>query len=173
MNTGINLDKLHEKEVVSLMLDPPRLASSLTDTLSSIGFRRMDDFCYLPRSDQRSVWQSETVITATFHAVGSELSQNVDEQPRAHSTDLQCKQIRFDYLLASLPQACIQTFLSHLRHLHELIGGMLVHRGKPISIANLEACFSSYVGDIQQELAEEPGSEILATFIEDSYPRHI
>ena len=173
MSSGIKFDKLHEKEVVSLMLDPPRLVSSLANSLSSIGFRWMDDFCYLPRRDQGSIWQSETITTATFHAVGAELSQYVDEEPEADSADLQCDEIRFDFLLASLPQACIQTFLSGLRHLQELIGGRLVHRGESVSIANLEVCFSSYVADIQQELAEEPGSEFLAIFISESYPRHV
>lgn len=173
MSSGINFDKLHEKEVVSLMLDPPRPVSSLADTLSSIGFRRMDDFCYLPRRDQGSVWQSETVTTATFYAVGSELSQYVDEEPEDDSADLQSDEIRFDYLLASLPEACIQTFLSSLRHLQELIGGRLVHRDESVSMANLEACFLCYVEDIEQELAEAPGSEFLAIFISESYPRHI
>ena len=77
MSSGINIDNLHEKEVVSLMLDPPRLVSSLADALSSITFRRMDDFCFLPRSDQGQVWQSGTITTATFYADGCELSQSV------------------------------------------------------------------------------------------------
>jgi hypothetical protein len=170
MSSGINLDKLHEKEVVSLRLDQAQKVSSLTDSLASIGFRKSDDFCFFPRVDRGPAWQSDTVTTATFYLGDSELCQYLDE-PEPDSTDSACDEIRFDYLLASLPQPCIGVFLSLLRSVQRLVGGRFCHLGEPLDINTLETILSRYVADIEQELAEDPGSEFLAIYISQSYSR--
>ncbi len=165
MSSGINFDKLHEKEVVSFRPHEPLRVSALADTLMSVGFRTMDDFCFFPRSDQRSAWQSDTVTTATFFFDGSELSQPLDE------ADSLCDEIRFDYLLASLPPQCIEVFISLIRTIQDLVGGPLFHLGVITDINDLDRVFALYVTDIEQELAEEPGSEFLNVCIAQSYPR--
>jgi hypothetical protein len=170
MSTGINLDKLHEKEVVSLRLYQSQRVSALADSLASIGFTKSDDFCFFPRADRGPAWQSETVTTATFYLGDSELCQYLDE-PEPDSTDSACDEIRFDYLLASLPQPCIGVFISLLRSVQQLFGGRFSHLGEPLDIDTLETVFSRYVADIEQELAEDPGSEFLAIYISQSYPR--
>lgn len=168
MSNGIDLSRLHEIERVSLRLPHPTLPTSVAHALQSLGFELCDDFCFLRRTDTPERHQTGTVTTAHFYSGEAEVSYYFDDDS---DLEPQCDTIVFDYLLASLPMRFIADFLSVVHRAQSLLGGSVEHRDTTADMTGLERAFADYVSDIQEELAEEPGSEFLSRIIHESYPR--
>jgi len=158
--TGVDHSKLHEIETVSLVLGRRVAVKDLSQAFLERGFTEVDDFFTLSRTDACPAWQIDSIITAQFLLS----SEQVD-------LDSSCDSIRFDYLLASLPSDFIPVFIGAIRGFAESFGGELRHRNERVYADRLLELFGSYVRDIDAEVAEQPGSELLAILIEQSYPR--
>jgi len=158
--TGVDHSKLHEIETVSLVLGRRVAIKDLSQAFLERGFTEIDDFFTLSRTETCPRWQTDSIITVQFF-LGSE---QVD-------LDSSCDSIRFDYLFAFLPSDFIPVFIAAIRHFAESFGGELRHRDERVDADRLQELFDSYVRDIDAEVAEPPGSELLAILIEQSYPR--
>lgn len=168
--SGINLSKLHECESVSLRLPHSVNPDGILQSLSKMGFKACDDFCFLPRKDKVPPWQGEHVTTVTFYLDDSEVHHDFDADDDEEAAHL-CNRLVFDFLFATHPPAIADDFLKCLRSVHAELGGTLEHHGRIFSADEVERSFALYREDIWNELAEVPGSEFLAQFIASSYPR--
>lgn len=169
--SGINLSKLHECESVSLRLPHSVSPEVILKSLSKLGFKACDDFCFLPRKDKTSPWQSENVTTVTFHLDDSGVHHYFDADDEEKKVARLCNHLVFDYLFATQPTAIADEFLKCLRSVHAALGGIIEHGGGSTSIDEIGQSFAHYHEDIWNELAEVPGSEFLAQFIASTYPR--
>ena len=167
--SGINLSKLHECESVSLRLPLSVSPEVILKSLSKLGFKACDDFCFLPRKDKATPWQSENVTTVTFYLDDSQVHHYFDADDEEKAANL-CNHLVLDYLFATQPPAIADEFMQSLRSVHEALGGTLEHGGRTCSIDEIEKSFAHYREDIWNELAELPGSEFLAQLIASSYP---
>jgi hypothetical protein len=157
---GIDYSKLHEIETVILVLGREVAVAELSDAFTSADFTEYDDFFTLLRTGSCPPWQTESIVTAEFFLGESQVD-----------FEASCDRVGFDYLLASLPGEFIPMFLGAVQRFHGAFGGELWHRDERVDASRLRELFDSYVRDIDTELAEQPGNELLAILIHQSYPR--
>ncbi|WP_395748313.1 hypothetical protein [Prosthecobacter sp.] len=172
MSQGIDYSKLHESERVELHLPQPVPVRQAARTLQAQGFELCEDVCSLPRKDARQSHQPDSITTVSFVSAGVEKTTYLeDDDEDDDGSAPECDVLVFDYLFASLPKTLIPEFLAMLQRVQPVFGGTLRHRGAPVEIPALETLFASYVSDIWEELAEEPGGDLLRRIIHESYPR--
>jgi len=135
--------------------------------LGALGFECCDDFCFLPRSDSPDQWQSSNIATISFFHGDTEVNYYFDDED---ADEPLCDRLVFEYLFAYLPSCFITQFLGIIRESQLLLHGVLEHRGCLTDIQSLERIFESYLDEVNEELAEKPGSELLARIISDFYP---
>ncbi|WP_395744691.1 hypothetical protein [Prosthecobacter sp.] len=141
-------------------------------TLRALGFRLSEDVCDLPRQDAHQHHQPGSITTVSFMSAGVRTTTYLeDDDEDEDEPETECDALSFDYLFAFLPKTLIPEFLSMLQRVQPAFGGTLKHRGVPVEIAELETLFARYVSDIWEELAEEPGGDLLRRIIHESYPR--
>ena len=166
---SINFAKLHESESVSLALDHPRPIRFLSALLADLGGEMIDDFVSFPREDAIPPWQAESFATVTFLKDGKDLHHYSDEDESTESPD--CDQLTFACLFASIPSAQISRFLELIEHASTQLNARVFHRKREVTGDDLKAKFDGYIAEIASELAEDPGGELLAIIIAESYPR--
>ncbi|MFO1441008.1 MAG: hypothetical protein U1F81_22005 [Verrucomicrobiaceae bacterium] len=167
--SAIDLSKLHECESISLRLPHAVSPEVILKSLSKLGFKACDDFCFLPRKDKAKPWHSEHVTDVTFFLDDSEVHHYFDADDDEEG-ELLCNHLVFDFLFAAQPPEIADEFLKSLHSVHSALGGTLEHGGRSCSIDEIRQSFALYQEDVWNELAEVPGSEFLVQFIASSYP---
>ncbi|WP_395738555.1 hypothetical protein [Prosthecobacter sp.] len=173
MIPGIDFSKLHESEQVELQLPQPMPVRQAARTLRALGFKLREDVCSLPRQDAHQRHEQDSITDVSFMSAGVETATYLedDDDDDEDEPEPECDLLVFDYLFAFLPKTLIPEFLSMLQRVQPAFGGILTHRGAPVEIAELETLFARYVTEIWEELAEEPGGDLLHRIIHESYPR--
>jgi hypothetical protein len=151
VNPSFDISRLHELETVTLCLAHSASASSVADTLASLGFVAEDAFCFAPRPDQPAPWQAINIAEATFYSADAPVD-----------FDQHCDRIEFACCFSALPPTFTTEFIRLVAAAASLLGGSLRHRDQPTDAERLSVAFASYARDIFEELAEESGSEFLA-----------
>jgi hypothetical protein len=164
---SIDYAKLHEVECVSIALPKPILTSSLSRCLVDLGGKVIDDFVEFFRCDPVLSWQSETFAGVSFSLNGIELAHYFDSDEPIP----ECDQLNLSCPFASIPIQQTTRFLELVSDLHQQLGGKVFHYGVLIPSDTISSMFRGYAEDIETELAEVPGSELLTMIIEEAYQR--
>lgn len=153
---------LHEKEIVSFHADPPRPRSLLWKCFSEQGFTKHKDIVYLARPPGAPVWQSRSTV---------EVSVNLGGVEKFGFGTSRWDELQLQYLFAHLPFEEHERFIAAVERTSDLLQLLPHYRGAVATAQRLREEFAKAREEVLQTTGEEPGSEVLAILILDTYPR--
>jgi hypothetical protein len=151
---------LHEIESLRLESASIRAFSDLARCLRSCGFVQHDDVFSLDRTDAVPPWQHFSIAEVRVLRADVEV---YDEDG--------WDAVRLDYLFASLPLTLVDPFVAAAFSLSRCLNLAITYRGQLMNEQLALATFRGFADDLKRELYETPGSEELAIFIAQTYPR--
>ena len=153
-------DYLHEVETVEFPFTPARHLQDVIRSLTAVGFTYHQNILFLDRTDRGEPWQSIAVTEV------SALSAGVEVYERDQNVDV----VELQYLLATLPPALLQQFVSSVDRAASALGEAPRFRGKEITPEELSGLLEGFVEELRAEIGE-PGSLEVRIEIERTYPR--
>lgn len=158
----------HEKEVMQLKALAPLRRKDLHEYLMSKGFKSEDDFYCLGRDDKAKPWQSISVLSIDIFLGDDPIYETKEDIEESEGSVWD--RLEVSYLLASLPENYIEVSCSNIFEIAEKFGLSVYHKGIEKDKKGLIDTFVSYAKELSENYSK-PGSEDLAIFILDTYPR--
>jgi len=155
----IDIKKVHEKEIFTLILPKKLQGQQAIIFFKSIGLALEDDFFYLDRKKPEGPWQSISIITI------DSFFNNDQVYPDESAID----RFIFSYLFASLPESCFGIFKDIIEKSAIHFSGKLEHNFQHVSLNQLDFLFNQWKEDLENELAEKPGTESLGILIQELF----
>lgn len=153
---------LHEVEAVSFRVEEARDLAEVVPFLLEQGFVLHDDVASLDREGPIPTWQHSSIVEVEFSYQGEEVF-GFDEGI--------WDSVRLEYLFASLPFECAETFLKSASAFEAYLGVRPIHRDAPATIDEMRTAFQEYREELLLKTGDAPGSKSLAVLIHSTYPR--
>ena len=163
-----NYEYFHEKEVVQLKALTPLYRKDLHEYLMSKGFKSEDEFYYLDRDDKAKPWQSISVLSIDIFLGDDAIYETKEDIEESEGSVWD--RLEASYLMASLPENYIENFCNNIFKIAEKFGLSAYHNNTEKDKKGLIDTFMSYAKELSENYSK-PGSEDLAIFIQDTYPR--
>jgi len=144
-------DFLHEAEEVNLVSDAPRQCSVIHSILEQQGYTLHEDVYSLERRGPIPLWQSESFVHVDILSGTSEVYQPWETWDTA----------KLVYLLATLPSDGINTFVTSVSKVSQLLGIPITYRGRVVSAKQLEQALLDCADELRVNVGE-PGTESVA-----------
>jgi hypothetical protein len=157
----IDYQKFHEIESVYFRPASSRAWRDLYRCLVSAGLTFDGDVFFRSRTGKIPPWQHR--MTAEVHIY----LDRAEVYGRGSTWDV----LRIDYMFAYLPADCAENFIGIIELIGECLGLSPELNGAITNSDGLRASFDDFFDDLARELAEEPGTEALASFLACTYPR--
>lgn len=151
-------DAFHEAVLIEMELQKSIQPGRLNRVLKGLGATLDYDVYSFYRDDDYPEWQSDIYMMLTLSHGGKE----VDAQG-----SVDC--ITLDYPMASIGAEYINQFADKSFEISKELQGTVRAAGKELTKETLIELLESIAGEIMSEWGEEPGSEVLAMMIENSY----
>lgn len=159
----------HEKESIALKANKKIGRRDLHLYLVRRGFKSVDDFYELLRSQGVKRWQSSAIMSLFVLNSGKmvyETEEDIEEAAGAVWDELEC-----EYLLATLPIECIDLLIVELRGLCETFNLQVNYSAASLSLEELRRKLVAIADELSSSV-DVPGSETLRILIYQSYNKH-
>ncbi|KQV49767.1 hypothetical protein [Duganella sp. Root336D2] len=105
----------YEKLTVTLFRESTVSRKELHTWLKRRGYKSEDDFYYLVRKGRVPTWQTDTIATVELKLSGTPIYETEEDVEEGIST---CwNSLEVEYLMASLPRECIDSFVEEVTQL--------------------------------------------------------